>query len=571
MNDVVQACPSRLGLLLRVKVRSISNRTLQAVKEAPVRLSATVLLVGVIWLGLYVMFWAVFDQFRRTPLEATVAMPLLFNVFFATMLVLLTFSNAIIVYSGMFGRSESAYLFAAPVAPLDIVTLKYLESLILASWSLILLGLPLMLVLADVADRSMAITNPIGSVAFYCLFLAFFLAFIPIPASLGLLLAWATARFFPRSALRTTVVFAGMGLAVATVWGMHALRLGDSDTEAWLHAFLANMSFIQSALLPNHWVASGIDHAIHHQLPPALLYLGVTAANAFFLSWVAVRVVAADFSPAHNRAWTGRGASSRRPSSMAGGLGMVFFYLPSRLRLIATKDLRTFLRDPLQWSQLVILFGLLILYLTTLPGLRQRLAGTNWFMVVPFLNLCAVSLILATFTCRFVFPLVSLEGQKLWLIGLLPMKRGHVLWAKFSFAMTVTLLVALTATIIPTIVLGLEFAWALIHLVITISICFGLCGFAVGIGARMPMFEQTNAARIANGLGGTTNLLASVGLIAVSLTGVGVATWRSEVLMGGAPPDAIAILYCSGAALLSIAAGATAMWIGAQHFNRVEL
>ena len=82
--------------------------------------------------------------------------------------------------------------------------------------------------------------------------------------------------------------------------------------------------------------------------------------------------------------------------------------------------LRTFVRDPAQWSQLTILFGLLVLYLANMPTLRLEFAASGWFLFIPFLNLCAVSLILATFTCRFVFPLVSLEGHQMWLLGVLP-------------------------------------------------------------------------------------------------------------------------------------------------------
>ncbi len=252
-------------------------------------------------------------------------------------------------------------------------------------------------------------------------------------------------------------------------------------------------------------------------------------------------------------------------------LGLVFFYLPRSLRLIAAKDLRTFLRDPLQWAQLVILFGLLVLYLTNMPTLRGQFSGSGWFLFIPFLNLCTVSLILATFTCRFVFPLVSLEGHQLWLIGLLPMPRGHILLAKFAFAMTVTLLVAVGAMTLAGIMLELDTVWFVIHLLVTVAVCFGLCGFAVGIGARLPMFHQTNVARIANGLGGTTNLLASLALVAGVLICVGIATWHSRGTRLDALPDGESLAICAAAALICLGAGLAALWMGTRHFKRLEV
>jgi ABC-2 type transport system permease protein len=332
------------------------------------------------------------------------------------------------------------------------------------------------------------------------------------------------------------------------------------------------MSFVEAAFLPNNWVARGIDQALHNQFSSSALYLGVTVANALFASWLSVMIVAKFFDVAHDRASTGRGEIQLTAAHASGGLaGFVFCYLPLPLRLIAAKDLRTFFRDPLQWSQLVILFGLIVLYLTNMPTLRLRVAASGWLLIIPFLNLCAVSLILATFTCRFVFPLVSLEGQKLWLIGLLPTPRGRILLAKFAFAMTVTVLVAVGAMSLAAVMLELDPAWTAIHLLITVAVCFGLCGFAVGIGARLPMFNQASAARIANGLGGTTNLLASVALVTVVMAGVGAATWRSRDAAGDAILDPTSILICLAVAVFSLAAGAVALLIGARHFQRVEV
>ncbi len=564
MAEVSEACQPRslLGLLLRVKVRAVFNRVRQAVDEAPVRVTAAVVLVGLIWLGLYWLFWLVFDQFRRTPLEATVAMPLIFNFFFVAMLVLLVFSNAIIAYGALFGMRESAYLLTSPVTPLDVVTLKYVESLILSSWSLILMGLPLMMAMATQTEA------PI----FYLLFIAFFLAFIPIPGALGMLLAWCTARFFPRRLVRFVALIGGVVIAVFIVWGMRSLRLGDTAAEVWLRSFLSKMSFVESTFLPNQWVAAGIDHALNDQFYESGMYLCVTLANALFLSWLVVMIVSKYLDRACDHACASRGGELRRAADAAGGhAGLVFFYLPTPLRLIAAKDLRTFLRDPLQWSQLAILFGLLVLYLTNIPALQLELTGSVWSLIAPFLNLCAISLILATFTCRFVFPLVSLEGQKLWLVGLLPMPRRHLLLAKLAFAMTVTLLGAVGAMGLATVMLDLNPTWAVIHLGITVAVCFGLCGFSVGIGARLPMFDQPNVARIANGLGGTTNLLASLALITAVLACVAVATWRSRYLPAGSPPDAVAIAYCIGGALVGVAAGVAALVLGARHFDRIDV
>src|SRR5690606_5457747 len=68
--------------------------------------------------------------------------------------------------------------------------------------------------------------------------------------------------------------------------------------------------------------------------------------------------------------------------------------LPAPLRALVSKDIRAFWRDPAQWSQLVILFGLLIIYVANIRGLTGRLAALeqyfkNWPVILSFFNLGA--------------------------------------------------------------------------------------------------------------------------------------------------------------------------------------
>jgi len=283
---------ARIGLLLRMRARTLGNRVRQAALDAPIRLATAAGMILLIWMALYGMFHLVFHMIRRTPLEATVAFPMVFSFFFAAMLVLLTFSNAILAYGLLFSRREAAYLLTLPVPPLDVITLKFLECVVLSSWSMVLLGLPLMTAMANLAD------HPV----FHVLFVAFFLAFIPIPGALGLILAWAVAKYFPRRAMKAATILAAAALFFALMYGVRSMRMGDSATEVWLRAFLSRMGFVEAAFLPNHWVAAGIDHALHSQFGDACLYLGVTLANAFFLSWIAVRIVSAKFGGAYDHA-----------------------------------------------------------------------------------------------------------------------------------------------------------------------------------------------------------------------------------------------------------------------------
>ena len=115
--------------------------------------------------------------------------------------------------------------------------------------------------------------------------------------------------------------------------------------------------------------------------------------------------------------------------------------LPRQIRLLLVKDVRLFRRDPIQWVQLLFFFALLGLYFFNVrrfspPDLQQL----GWVNLISFLNLSVVGLLMSTFTTRFVFPMVSLEGRRLWTLGLLPLRRETILWGKFFFAVGCSLL-----------------------------------------------------------------------------------------------------------------------------------
>src|SRR5207237_6362628 len=119
-------------------------------------------------------------------------------------------------------------------------------------------------------------------------------------------------------------------------------------------------------------------------------------------------------------------------------------------RALVGKDVRVFWRDTSQWSQFVIFFGLLGLYVLNLRSVTYDWNSPYWASFVSFLNLGASSMTLATLTTRFVFPQFSLEGKRLWIVGMVPYGLKRVLLEKFwlsSFStMAITLTLALTSS-----------------------------------------------------------------------------------------------------------------------------
>jgi ABC-2 type transport system permease protein len=163
---------------------------------------------------------------------------------------------------------------------------------------------------------------------------------------------------------------------------------------------------------------------------------------------------------------------------------------------LVLKDIRVFWRDPAQWIQFMIFFGLLCIYVVNLRNVAFQFSNPFWEVMISHLNLAASALTLSTLTTRFVFPQFSLEGRRLWILGLAPVGLHRVLMQKFWLS-------CLTAT---TITVGLMVASSvMLHLpwrqVGFFAIAIGLMsaslsGLAVGLGALFPNFKEDNPSKI---------------------------------------------------------------------------
>ena len=135
------------------------------------------------------------------------------------------------------------------------------------------------------------------------------------------------------------------------------------------------------------------------------------------------------------------------------------------------------------------MFGLLGVYIINLRNFTHQLASPFWINLVAFLNLGACSLNLATVTTRFVFPQFSLEGRRLWIVGMAPMGLARVVKTKYWLASALSLAVTL-----PLITLScwlLQMTWdrvAFFAAVVTVM-TFALNGVAVGLGVLVSEFE----------------------------------------------------------------------------------
>ena len=427
----------------------------------------------------------------------------LFSMFFLSISIMLFFSTGIITYTGLFHSREGAFLLTTPATTDRIFAYKFAESVVISSWGFFLLGSPLM------AAYGLTVEAP---AAFYAMFLIYLVMFVLIAGSLGAIVAIVVANVFPRR--QNWVLIAGVGLVVILFVAL-AVRMwrtpGDTLTTDWLGNVQNRLAFCQHPLLPSRWMSAGLLASARGEWRRAGYYVLVLSAHAA-LAYLAAAAVARDlYFRGYSRV---QGSRSNRRRVGFYVLDQVFhrlfFFVAPPIRLLLLKDLRTFCRDPSQWSQFLIFFGLLAFYFLNIPRLGYGVQSPSWRSMVSFLNLSVTALILSTFTSRFIFPLLSLEGRNFWVLGLLPVRRKQILWGKFAFSVGISLLATEGLVFLSDVMLGMGPLMITLHLMMVAVLCAGLSGISVGLGARLPNLRETDPSKIAVGFGGTLNLLVSL-------------------------------------------------------------
>lgn len=503
----------------RLRRTLLRNIIRQALAVSRLRASLAALLTLFLWAGLFVLFVLGFeflDDAIREPVTHDETVRAVYSVFFASLTIMLVISTGIIMYSGMYRSDEATFLLTTPVRPQRIFLHKFLQGMLFSSWGFLLLGSPMLVAYGVVVHAPWY---------YYVLLLPFMGAFVCIPGAIGAMACMLVVRFMPTNRLHVLVLAAVLALAfgAAVIWSFVGGQNHELLTPDWFLEMLSRLRTSENRLLPSWWLSSGLleaarsgwrDADARRALTESVLFLAVMISNALMLHLIAVWMSGRIYRAGYSALCAEHSVRRKRRQAWIDRIISVFLEpFGTRLRLLMIKDVRLFRRDPVQWSQFLIFFGLLALYFLNTRRLSYDVNYATWVNIISFLNLAVVGLILSTFTTRFIFPMISLEGRRFWILGRLPVRRDMILWSKFLFAAVGSLVPCMTLIVLSDLMLGVSQLVIWVHMLACVLLCSGLSGIAVGLGAKMPNLREDSPARIAAGFGGTLNLVLSAAYI----------------------------------------------------------
>jgi ABC-2 type transport system permease protein len=460
------------------------------------------------WAAVFGVLYRVLGYFRGVEELGPLLAGKLLGLVLLSFISILVLSNVITALSSFFLAKDLDLLVSAPVDWLRLYLAKLGETVVHSSWMVALMTVPI-LAAYGVSYRGGWGFAPYAVVTLLPLFL--------LPAVVGAVVTLVLVNVFPARRTRDLLSIIALGAAGVVILLFRMIRpeqLARPEGFRNLLDFITVLRTPTSPWLPSEWATDAIMTYLRggfDALP--LLLLWSTAAAFVTLGAVAhARLYATGFTRAQEGA-----ERFIRGGFWRWSLGYLLAPLPVAKREFVLKDIRLFFRDTQQWSQLILLAVLVVVYLfniKALPLFRGEQVPFFFITLVSFLNLGLSGFVLASIAARFIFPAVSLEGRQMWLLRSSPLDLRALLWSKYWVGTVPLLVLALLLTGLTNVLLKVTPFMMVVSLATICALTLAIAAMALGFGALYPQFETENAAQIPTSFGGLVFMMSTIALLA---------------------------------------------------------
>jgi ABC-2 type transport system permease protein len=216
-------------------------------------------------------------------------------------------------------------------------------------------------------------------------------------------------------------------------------------------------------------------------------------------------------------------------------------FYPVGMFTILWKDVKIFFRDAGQWSQLLIISALILIYIYNF-----RVIPVNTLSeIFPFIkelmvliNMLMAGLVLSAVSARFVYSSISLEGMAFWIMKVSPITVKKILLSKFLFGFIPVTLMLTAVVTITNIAIGADGVLLTLSVLTILILCTSISGLGTGLGALFPQFRYDNIASISMSPGGMLFMLIAflIVLLTVSLEAISFYLYKTAALSDFLPP-----------------------------------
>ena len=483
--------------LIKLKILSFKNYLVNLTLFDKIKLLCG-LFVGTIFLGfLYLMFYRVLIYIQSLQIIGPLLIYKFLAIVFITIFVMVIFSSIINAFSTIFFSDDLNFLLLTPIKLYKIFLIKTFETLIQSSWMIILSAIPFFVAFASVRNVSFN---------FFIVLSVLIIPFLFIATSIGVLFCLMLMYLFPscktRDIILSVIVIVGSVFYVI-VRIIEPEKLSDPDVFLSTMEYLAYLNMPVATYLPSWWLTDSINSILVKDyglfFKNLLLLFGISFICFILIIFLSDKLFYSG--------WINTQINIRKKKTLK------FDFLKCRIfnkeiGSLLYKDIITLFRDNKQWTHILFVIALIIVYIFSVYKLPLSLKSGIGFDLqylsdfIGFLNISGTGFILSALSLRFVFPQISLERQNLWFLLSIPVKIKKIFYEKFFISWSVIFLLGMILIFITNKFLNVSRVFFCFSIISMIFISTVITSLALGSGCIYPKLRVENIAQIETSWGG---------------------------------------------------------------------
>ncbi|MDP3284475.1 MAG: hypothetical protein Q8M56_08610, partial [Desulfobacterales bacterium] len=418
----------------------------------------------------------------------------------------LIFSSILTSLSKLYLSRDLALVHSVPVSGNRIFVARWIESTADSSWMVIIYTLPVFVALGIVSKAGFFFYL---NTAFVLLSLSF------ISSGISSILVMAAVFIIPAGRMKSILLFFGFTLFLILFLVFRLLKpeqLVDPDVFSTVVVYLDTLKAPSSPLLPSTWVYDSIKESLSGSAQSSLFHSGLSWSFVAVILFINILMADMIYFKGFSKTQTASFRVFKYKYSDFPFTGL----LPGASRAFVGKEIKTFFRDQSQWSQLLLIGALVIIYIfnfSVLPLEKAPIKTIYLQNLLSFLNMGLCLFVLTAVAGRFAYPAVSSEREAFWLVKASPVKIKTILWIKFFIYFFPLLILSEILIVATNIILQVETFMMILSFITVFLMVPGIVSIGIGFGAAYPDLKSENPAQSVTSFGGLLFMMICAGYI----------------------------------------------------------
>ncbi len=443
---------------------------------------------AVLFAGMYLVCIKTIYYFHSQNELGVILSLKIFQMAWVIVFTMLIFSNMVSGVSALFLSQDNEIIYASPASLSELYLTRYLTTTLFTSWMMVIFSLPVFGAFGHVFEA-----GPL----YFLILIPTIVAIAATASGAGLLVTIILVNLFPARRTKDIVVYLSLLFGILLYLVIRLLRpedLADPERFPDFIEYLSSLSTPATPYLPPNW-ASGLltgylqDHFIDW------LLIGLLVSTPFVVYFAGEWAMNRWFFPGFSKAQESFGGSHQFKRKR---------YRPEPMRWFFRKEMKMFIRDSAQWSQLFLIGALIVVYLynfKVLPLDRSPIPAQFIANLIAYANIGLTGFLVASLSARFVFPSIGSEGSAIGLTLTSPLSLKRYMLYKYLFYVLPFTVLAVILLIASNHLLQIKGPMWWISITTGLIITWTVVAIALAFGAIYANFKAENQAVVQGSFG----------------------------------------------------------------------